>query len=739
MGSKPKRRAATTPNASSPGLPPRVSPQGLKKWVFRLATMTLIPALAFGLLEVGLRTFGYGYPTAFFVKHERPSATPLYVTNHLFNRRFFPANVAREPIPAAVTDVKAAGTYRTFVLGESAAQGYPDWTTSFARILEVMLRDRYPGTRFEVVNTASTAINSHVILPIARECAGHEPDLFIAYIGNNEVVGPFGAANVLGAQSADLRLIRSNLAVKRSRIGQLMNNVVGRLGAGKSAPEYFGGMEMFLGEQVAAADVRMNTTYAHFRTNLEDICRAATDGGAALLLCTVPVNLRDCAPFASMHAAGLAPEELADWERAFKSGTELEDKGKFAEAVAGYHEAARIDDQFADLQFRLARCYTALGNTAEAAARYALARDLDTLRFRADSRINETIRQVAAERASPAVRLVDAEREFAENSPNGVPGEDLFFEHVHMNFTGNHVLARSVLKNLHEVLPPAIRARARVGADALSERECAERLAYTEWNRFQDTGEIRNMFRSPPFTNQLDAAEREARWAKRLQELSRNRQPEPMATAIALSRKAVADAPDDWMLRSRFAQLLAAAGDVDEGIRQYQAALQRYPFLHGTHYWLGTLLLRVGRLKEARASFQAALELAPGSEQPQYGLADVLAAEGNVDQAIAAYSEIVRKAPDRSQALVRMASFLNLHGRRAEARERLKEAIQVQPNDPHLHVHLGNTYANEGNVEAAIGEFETALRLRPRWPEMVEYLAQLRKSRDEGKPAPGGR
>ena len=42
------------------------------------------------------------------------------------------------------------------------------------------------------------AINSHVALPIARQCAERQPDLLVVHLGNNEVVGPFGAAGVLG-------------------------------------------------------------------------------------------------------------------------------------------------------------------------------------------------------------------------------------------------------------------------------------------------------------------------------------------------------------------------------------------------------------------------------------------------------------------------------------------------------------------------------------------------------------
>ena len=60
------------------------------------------------------------------------------------------------------------GTFRIFVLGESAAMGDPDPAYGFSRYLEVMLRERYPSMKFEVVNTGSVAINSHVLLPIAR-------------------------------------------------------------------------------------------------------------------------------------------------------------------------------------------------------------------------------------------------------------------------------------------------------------------------------------------------------------------------------------------------------------------------------------------------------------------------------------------------------------------------------------------------------------------------------------------
>ena len=57
------------------------------------------------------------------------------------------------------------------MLGGSAAQGFPDPMYGIAPLLEAMLVDHYPEVRFEVINAAISAINSHVVLPIAVSVA----------------------------------------------------------------------------------------------------------------------------------------------------------------------------------------------------------------------------------------------------------------------------------------------------------------------------------------------------------------------------------------------------------------------------------------------------------------------------------------------------------------------------------------------------------------------------------------
>ncbi|KKL83913.1 hypothetical protein LCGC14_1969950, partial [marine sediment metagenome] len=274
----------------------RAGPGALRRWVFRLLAMTLAPALVLGLLEVTLRVVGSGYPTDFYRKIPGRRA---YTGNPRFGWRFFPRPLARAQVMTSLPAEKPAGTFRIFVLGGSAAQGTPSPPYGFGRILEVMLREQYPNASFEVVNAAMTAVNSHVVLPIARDCARRQPDLFVVYLGNNEVVGPFGAGTVFGGYSPSLAAVRASLWVKTTRIGQLLQSGAAALApAGASADEWRG-MEMFLEQQVGPDDPKLSAVRANFRRNLEDICDAGTGAGAKVVLATVAVNLKDCAPFAS--------------------------------------------------------------------------------------------------------------------------------------------------------------------------------------------------------------------------------------------------------------------------------------------------------------------------------------------------------------------------------------------------------------------------------------------------------
>src|SRR5208283_441399 len=110
------------------------------------------------LLEAVLRGTGFGHPTSFFVRKQLGGRAVL-VENDWFALRFFPPALARSPYPVVMQADKPAGLHRIFLFGESAALGEPRPAFGAGRYLETLLRERFPGVKFEVVCVAMTAIN----------------------------------------------------------------------------------------------------------------------------------------------------------------------------------------------------------------------------------------------------------------------------------------------------------------------------------------------------------------------------------------------------------------------------------------------------------------------------------------------------------------------------------------------------------------------------------------------------
>ena len=632
---------------------------------FRIAATLLIPVLVLGLAELGLRLAGYGYSTGFFKKRVI-EGREVWTENPEFGKRFFPRGLERVPQVFTLPAEKSKDTIRIVVLGESAAMGDPDFKFGLPRLLEVLLRERYPEKKFEVVNTAMVAINSHVILPIARECADKQADLWVVYMGNNEMIGPFGSASVFGARAPSLSAVRAALAVKEARLGQALDAVATRLRQGKQAPGEWRGMEMMARQRVRHDAPETARVHRHFKRNLEDILQAGTQAKVPIVLCTVATNLRDCAPFASLHRKGITPAEVDTWEEAYRRGIDLVRTSKSVEAGGpangirmfaplardAFERAAAIDDHFADLAFRRARCFLDLGNDGEAAKLFRQARDLDALQFRADTKLNELIRQAAAGFQDWGVSLLDAEQLFAANSPHGVPGAEYFYEHVHLTPEGNYLLARAAAEKAAGLL------RLESARPWASQEDCFRLVGLTGWNRFEALTTIIDRLQTHPFTDQIGHSERMGALNAQLDRYRPATKPAQLARETKRVAAEVARYPDDPDLRWNLALLLESCGDIagaaeqwkavirlqpqsalpafnlarlldrpdneTEAMRLYRDCLKADPGYFAAHYALGSLCLKTGSRADAVRHLRAAVKLKPGSAEARTALATAM-------------------------------------------------------------------------------------------------------------------
>ena len=507
------------------------------RWVWIALSAIFLPIVVLAIVEGSLRLAGVGYPRALLTPCT-VQGKPASCYNLFFAAPFFPAGSVQTPRLYSIPSQKPPGTYRIFVLGESAAMGDPDPAYGFSRYLEVMLRERFPAIKFEVVNTGSVAINSHVVLRIAKQLAEQRPDLFIIYSGNNEVVGPYGPGTVLTSSGMSIPVIRSSIFLRSTRIGQLVT----RLGAQKKTWQ---GMEMFLDKQVRANSPLMQQVYANYERNLRDTIAVGRAAGAQVIVATAATNVEDCAPFASLHREGLKEAELKEWSSLVQQGTEFEAVQSFREALNLYQSAAKIDRDYAELEFRIARCLQNLGDVKSAKEHFQRARDLDTLRFRADTRINDINRFVPA--AYSGVALVDTESLFSNASRDGIVGSDLVYEHVHMTPLGSYLFARAIYGQVAGKL-----ANGPV-ADAPSETECERMLALTAFDRSRIAQEMLRRIQRAPFIQQLNHAEQVLRFQLQAESMSET----PNDTALQY-QWAIARAPQDAMLRYNFGMFLFA-------------------------------------------------------------------------------------------------------------------------------------------------------------------------------------
>lgn len=515
-----------------------VVPGRRRHWAAVTLTAVFGPLLLLAIIEIGLRVGGVGYSTDLLVPCTVRGA-PASCYNLFFAAPFFPAGMVQTPRLYSIPVSKPPRTYRIFVLGESAAMGDPDSAYGFSRYLEVMLRELFPSMKFEVVNTGSVAINSHVSLLIAKELAHQQPDLFIIYSGNNEVVGPYGPGTVLTSSGMNLTLVRADMFFRSTRTGQLVT----KLGAQKKE---WRGMELFLDQQVPASSPLMQRAYANFDRNLRDTIAVARKAGAKIIVATVATNLKDCAPFASLHKNGLKDDALRSWSAQVEQGDALESNSP-ADALKFYLSAARIDDDYAELEFRIARCLSKVGDYKSAKEHFLRARDLDALRFRADTRINEINRSVAS--SSAGVDLVDADEILSVASPDGIIGSDLVYEHVHLTPEGNYLVARAMFRKIAKSLPSD--AGDPADSDIPSEAECERQLALTGYDRSRLAADMLGRLQKPPFTNQLNHSEQLFNLAPKAQPSDES----PYETSQQY-QWAIAKAPDDRMLRLRYGMFL---------------------------------------------------------------------------------------------------------------------------------------------------------------------------------------
>ena len=378
--------------------------------VFQILLL-LIPVLLLAVVEIGLRLGGFASErrAAFKPIDNEPGwvgFNPEYSSRYF--RGFLPA-LAFNPF----REDRVAGSVRIVALGGSSTAGFPyQWYHGFPAALERHLMDAYPDRPVEVINLGMTAVNSYTLQDLTRHVVDMNPDLVVIYAGHNEFYGALGAGTTPGFLPKGAWFGRTWLMMKRSALVMALEQLL------VGPPDY--GLDAVSNERTLMARVVQNATIEQggqlyqqgieqFRSNMEIVLDRFESAGIPVVAGTLVSNLADQHPLS----------RTTDAEQAFEQGKRLLEAGQRVEATRAFEQA----------------------------------RDLDQIRFRASGDINGVIRSWNGRRG---LTLVDLEPAFQAASPAGIPGYDLFTDHLHPTQQGYELMGRTFLPAVLDILSEAV-------------------------------------------------------------------------------------------------------------------------------------------------------------------------------------------------------------------------------------------------------------------------------------------
>jgi tetratricopeptide (TPR) repeat protein len=507
-----------------------------------------------------------------------------------------------------------------------------------------------------------------------------------------------------------LSVIRASIWSNGTRTGQLVASLLRRLAKPAADPVDWRGMATFTGKTVRGDDPRLGAVYRNYEANLRDIVGVASGKGIKIILATVVANLRDCPPFASLHAEGTGASQLDAWSRSYGAGIRQWELGMPDKAISSLNEALKIDPQYAESHYVLGRLLDDRGEKPGARAHYLQALHWDALRFRPDAPINAIARRVASE--SPgSVLLVDSALEMGSDEASAGPpsGQEVLLEHVHFNWDGNVRLARMLAEKAATLLEAG-----GPRAPWLDSTGCAAAIGYTGFGRLTMLRLMGPIWGKPPFTNQVGFGEDQARRAHDLSLAAEEAtSPEGLARARGQIEAALVRDPDNASLSLSLSEVDAESNQPGPSLLQIDRVLDLEPRSPELLVRRGRLLAALGRLGEAQAAVLDSIRLDPYHLPSYTALVEVLRKTGDFGAGRTTFAGALAGNPDSGYVRLAYADLLFFHGDRDLAVGECQTVLARDPGNADALGRLASLYTGEGRTQEAFDLMARARKTQP--------------------------
>jgi tetratricopeptide (TPR) repeat protein len=544
---------------------------------------------------------------------------------------------------------KPADLTRIFVIGGSAAYGFP-YTEEygFSGYLRRALDKAVQGN-FEVINVSGMSFGSHRVLDVLKDVVLHEPDLVIIYRGNNEYV----EQNILPeTKTPPAALEKISSLLDRTDIYRAI-----RLGLFKVIPKVF---ETRMKQDIT--DIRSNprvsrgdigrsshtdsTILANYRNNINAMKDLLVQQGVKVILVTVPVDIGGWLPksglpqFANEDAAQKWIELVDLRDKAFNSG-DLAQEAEYMQKIL------KITPNDPGMRFNLGKVLWMLGKYETSYQELVKAKDLDYRPTRALSSFNEVVRSNVDE--SNGVYLADLDGIVKEKYMQG-QAKGIFLDYCHLTETGNKLAAQWLLPIIDKALQSA-----QLDINLLSEL----------------------IIKDPRAETKSDYVRGHELYAQALT-FENNNRPDLAEEAY---NQALVYLPEFDQIFTNLGHIYADKNELKKAADMYNKALQLNPKNHKSLLALGYISLHEGKLDQAENSFEKAIKVSTILPGAYAGLGDVAMRRGKFQQAVKYYNDSLRLGQDSVWLRKSLAhAYLSL-GDNENAVRNWKIALKYNPFD----------------------------------------------------------
>jgi len=556
---------------------------------------------------------------------------------------------------------KASGATRIFCLGGSTTYGRPyDDKTSFCGWLREFLPAVEPSRQWEVINAGGVSYASYRVERLMEELVDYEPDLFVIYTGHNEFLEKRTYGELLSTPEflRDLASLASRL-----RLYSLLSDLIYER-ENVLAPEVDAILDNSVGPTDYHRDDAMrDAVLEQFRISLKRMAQLGQNEGAEIVFVTPASNIRDFSPFKSEPSAGLDSARIRQVGLLKQSVTERLENHDPDRAVDLADQALVIDPRDADLLFHKGRALLALGQIDEARRAFLAARDEDIVPLRALTPMPGIVADIALEDGNG---LVDFARMIEDSSPDGIPGEELFLDHVHPSIEGNRMMALAIID---EMIKMGTATPASTWDDAVISN-ISERVK-------SNVDEAANAMALTNLARVLNWAGKQEE-ALRLVERARSITADPhtlfgtvaMLMGAGRYEEALPDAeeaarlmPEVATARRAHGYILAQLGRNTEALEELRAAARLDPTMKDLYYHLGLVLSDLGYEDEAERTYRMALELEPENADACNNLGILLAQRGDLEAAMELFKRAVEANPEHLDAQANLERVRSMIGR----------------------------------------------------------------------------